>query len=337
MLFSMGTNNLVCLTHFIAPSWKMQTKMKNFRRLLLLGSEQKEFRMTKNESVIRYLDLASMPENLPYDTSHIMKELNITNDDISAYRYEVESELSLKPVEKRNIVVKQVIKPLLKTFGFSSGGLDWRREIDDSYLIIHMMNSQFNSIATGVSFRFHISASKKDTIKNHVSNQWAYNQGCDLNQFSFLPYCGMFSQYYSGSMYCIDGYKNYLASNSPIEDICRQLGEDFGKYILPELCEIKTYEDFLDLRVQKLKRYDEKEIRLLQYFYAVQSSAMEMSGKARDNLISLREKLELNVEDIAAHIKWLDVIRNNFPFTKVDAKELAIGAAKEGSRGDFID
>lgn len=70
--------------------------------------------MTKDERVIRYLDLASMPDHIKFDTSHFMKELDISNDDIDSYRQKIESELSLKPTEKRDFVVKQVIKPLLK-------------------------------------------------------------------------------------------------------------------------------------------------------------------------------------------------------------------------------
>lgn len=284
--------------------------------------------MTKDERVIRYLDLASMPDNIKFDTSHFMKELDISNDDIDSYRQKIESELSLKPTEKRDFVVKQVIKPLLKKYGFTTSGLDWHRAIDDSYIIIHMMNSQFNSIATGTSFRFHISVSKKGEIRDKLSKQWMYNQSCDLKQFDFLPYCGMLSPYYFGDMYQIDGYKNYLPSDTPVEDICAQIEEDFGKYILPKLCELRSYEDFLDLRTQKLKRYHEKEIQLLQYYYAAQSCALELSGNAYQRLVSIRKELQLSREDIASHLEWLDICRENSAFTKVDAKEIAIEAAK---------
>lgn len=66
----------------------------------------------------------------------------------------------MKPTEKRDAVVKQIIKPLLKKNGFTISGLNWHREVSDSYIIIHMFNSQFNSIVTGARFRFHISMSK---------------------------------------------------------------------------------------------------------------------------------------------------------------------------------
>ena len=206
--------------------------------------------MTKEERVIHYLDLASMPEYLPYNTSRLMQELDISHDDINNLRQKMESELSLKPTEKRDILVKKVIKPLLKKYGFSTAGRDWRRDIGDTYIIIHMMSSQFNGSVNGVSFRFHISASPKDAIRDKLSDQWIYNQNCQLMQFDFLPYCGMLSPYYRGDSYRIDGYKNYLPTDMPIADICKQIDEDFDKYILPELCAIGSYEEFLELRAK---------------------------------------------------------------------------------------
>ena len=288
--------------------------------------------MTKEERVIHYYDLASMPEYLPYDTSSIMKKLDISPADVENYRQKLESELSMKPTEKRDVVIKQVIKPLLKKCGFSTAGLDWHRETDDSFIIIHMMNSQFNSIVTGANFRFHISAVKKDEIRNKISKQWIYNQECELNQFSFLPYCGTLSPYYSTVWYKIDGYKNYLPTDTPVEDICGQIGEDFEKYILPELCVVKSREDFLELRTQKLNRYKEKDVRLLLFYHAVQGCASELSGRAYDRVVELRKELELNAEDIASHLEWLDICRENSEFTKLDAKEIALRASRDEKR-----
>lgn len=286
--------------------------------------------MTIEERVIRYFDLASMPENLPYDTGRFKRELDITDDDINNYREKRENELSLRPVEKRNIVVKQVIKPLLKKHGFSTTGTDWYRETDNSYIIIHMQNSQFNSTATGACFCFHISASPKDEIEEKLSNQWMYNQAYELKQFAFLPYCGMLSTYYAGDWYQIDGYKDYLPTDVPVEDICRQIGEDFEVYILPELSAVKSFEDFLNLRMQKLKRYEEKEIRLLKYYYTAQQNALVYKSDVYSSLAKRRKELKLSSDDIASHIGWLDICRKNSPFTKVDAKELVIKALKVG-------
>ena len=282
--------------------------------------------MTTEERVIRYFDLASTPEWMPYDTSDLREELGITEDDIGEYRQKLENALSLKPAEKRDMVVKQVIKPALKKRGFSTSGLDWQREIEDAYIIIHMQNSQFNNIVDGARFRFHISASKKEEIREKPSNQWMYNQGHDLKQFDFLPYCGMLSPYYAGDMYKIDGYQNYLPTDTPVEDICRQIREDFETYILPPLCAAEAYADFEKLRAGRLERYQEKEIRLLQYCHAAQAAATETSGIGYISLMRLGKELKLDAGDIESHLEWLAVCREHSRFTKIDAAEIAIRA-----------
>ena len=96
--------------------------------------------MTKEERVVKYLEIAA--KYCQYDTSHFQEKLGVKR----------EKELSLKPVEKRNEVVKKVIKPLLKKHGFSVSVIDWRRSLEDgSYLMIHMLNSRFNG--TSLLFR----------------------------------------------------------------------------------------------------------------------------------------------------------------------------------------
>lgn len=278
--------------------------------------------MEKEKRALQYLKLASTPEHLPFDTSGIMRDMGLTEEDILAFQKKKESECSLKPVEKRNILVKQVIKPLLKEHGFTTAGLDWHREAGDSFLIIHMLNSQFNSMLTGACFRFHISASRKNERKESLSRQWIYNQGCECNQFDFLPYCGMLSPYFSWGMYKIDGYKNFLPSDTPVEQICRQIGEDFGQYILPALSTVGSFDDFLALRAQMLKRREDQAVRLLRYYYAAQS------GKNREALSSLQKELGLSSQDIVSHIDWLDRCRENSSFTKVDVKEFVLKAVK---------
>ncbi len=286
--------------------------------------------MTLEERVKRYFELASLPQNLPYDKSHLLRELNITEDDTFNYQKKLEDEVSMKPTEKRDILIKQVIKPLLKKYGFSTGGLDWRRETDDAYIFIHLQNLHYSDISTGARFCFHISASKKDEIREKLSNQWMYNQFTnELKSFNFLPYCGLLSPYYSADWYQIDGYKNYLPTDTPIEDICSQIGEYFDKYILPELSAVQSYEDFLNLCTQMLKRYEEKEIRLIKFYQAAQASTTSYGESVFPNLVNCRKEFGLNIDDITSHLEWLDICREQHYFTKCDAKELAIKAAKE--------
>lgn len=286
--------------------------------------------MTKDEKVAYYLDLASRPENLSYDTSDWMEELGITEDDISDYRQKLTDAMSMKSVEKRNLVVKQVIKPLLKKFGFSTAGQKWHRETDDVRLTIELQNSQFNGMPTGIRFRFFIRAVRKDGSAGQPADR-KEPASCELNQFDFLPHRGMLSPLCCADWYQFDGYQDYLPSDVPVEDICRQIEEDFGSYILPELSAVKTYEDFLELYDRAQGRREEKEVRLLQFYDAAQSmaSVVSMNPIQYTLLVNLRKNLGLNAEDVASHLEWLDVCRKRSSFTKVDARELAVRASKE--------
>lgn len=294
---------------------------------LQMLSMQDEY-MTKEERVVKYLELAAKYSR--YDTSHFQEELGVSDDDVREIQEKREKELSLKPVEKRNEVVKKVIKPLLKKHGFSVSGIDWRRSLeDDSYLMIHMLNSRFNGTAAGASFRFHISASKKEEIRGRLSNQWIYNQGQDLLHVDFLPYMGMLSPYCSGGEYKIDGYKNYLPVDTPLEEIFSQIEEDFGTYILPELDKVHCYDDFSKLWEEKRKRQDEKEIRILRYYHMAQWCARELTGRGLQELTEYRKKQGLNKEEILEHMDWLDVCAKNSDFPALDAREFALKAAED--------
>ena len=283
--------------------------------------------MTKEDRVVRYLERAA--KELLYDTGYYKEELGISDEDIREIQKKREAEISLKPTEKRNLVVKQSIKPLLKSYGYSVSGVDWRRELEDAYLIIHMINSQFNSIVTGANFRFHISAAKKEEIKGKLSDEWMYHQGEELNQFDFLPYCGMLSPYYSGGMYQIDGYKNFLPSDTPVEKICRQIEEDFGSCILPELAEVSCYHDFQLLRERKRKARGAKEIFLLRYYYMAQRWAADFTGQGMEHLKRAAEEMKLSREDILSHMEWLEICRENSDFPGFDAREFVRKSAEQ--------
>lgn len=254
--------------------------------------------------------------------------LEVTGDDMQELQGE-----KLSPIEKRNILVKQVIKPLFKKYGFSAKGSNWYREIEDAYIIVHLMNSQFNDARLGVRFRFHISASKKDEIRDTLSNQLIHNSfHNELSQFAFLPYGGMMSPFYAGDMYRIDGY----GKDTPVEGICKRIGEDFEQYILPELCAIQSYEDFMEMRGRKKKRYEEKEIKVFQYYYAVQTAGVtrwcgDPSRPFRE-MMDLRKKLGLSAEDILSHLEWLDICRENSYYPDFDARGLVEELARQASK-----
>lgn len=253
------------------------------------------------------------------DVFAFLEVLDLTEQDTRAYQKQKEQEVSMKPSHKRDLVVREVVKPLLKSEGFKTSRQDWWKELDDCWLMIHMTNSQFNDFAMGTSFRFQMSASKKEEIQGEIANQWIYNQFDSLTQFDFLPYCGLLSPYYSSDMYKIDGYKNYLPSDEPIENILAQIGEDFADYILPDLAKINTFKDWERLRKEKRMLREHKDIRLLSYYHLACMLDWNFAG-THSNMIKYQKEFELTADDIKAHFNWLEAIEKNSAFPNLSHK-----------------
>lgn len=45
-----------------------------------------------------------------------------------------EKKISMKPNEKRDMVVKEILKPMFKNAGFKCKGMNWWKELEDGYL-----------------------------------------------------------------------------------------------------------------------------------------------------------------------------------------------------------
>ena len=66
--------------------------------------------MTKDEIIREYYDYITRPEELRYSHDRYMAEHGITEEDTEAYRNKLIANLSYTPFEKRDIVVKELIK-----------------------------------------------------------------------------------------------------------------------------------------------------------------------------------------------------------------------------------
>lgn len=240
--------------------------------------------------------------------------LDITEEEGCEYQARKEKEVSMKPVKKRDLVVREVVKPLLKSAGFKNRRQDWFKELEDSWMLIHMQNSQWNSSLTGACFGFYISVTKKSDIRTEMTEQWIYNQGKDLSQFDFLPYGGMLSHNCSGNMYKIDGYRNYLPTDEPIENILTQIRQDFKEYVVPALMDVHNIEEWKLLYQTKKKRYEQKENNILNFF----KMAIMMQSVAEWS--HWQEECGLTQEDILVHLDWVDRMEQYSAFPDGDMR-----------------
>lgn len=224
----------------------------------------------------------------------------------------------MRAVEKRDLLVKEVLKPLLKEAGFKTKKLNWWKELEDGYLFMTMKNSIFNSQETGCDFCFQFSASYKGDIRDKIENQWIYNQSDCIEERAFLPHMGYLSPNRDGLGYRIDGYRNYQPVDVPVEEIIMQIKMDFEKYIMPYIMKIQRVSDFAVLKGTLQKSHATKENRLLRYY-----SVMQMLCCDEGNLqhaLQVHKECSLTTEDIRSHYDWLGIIRNNSMFPDNDAE-----------------
>ena len=294
-----------------------------------IGSE-KEHGMTKDEIIREYYDYISIPEEIRYSHDRYMAEHGITEEDTEAYRNKLIANLSYTPFEKRDIVVKELIKPLLKEHGFKTGGNTWCRKITDSLkVVIHMEGYRFSFAASGAIFQLIISLfeSKEKLKPQHGIGELS------IDSRYFLPYYGMKSPLYNVLGYRIDGYRDYLPIDIPIDEVKEYFRTDLEKYILPELLKIESREDYEKMYAKygSEKRWSDLDIRIAWFIQRVRSTftSYRADGKDYEDLVNYKKELKLTGKEILDNLDLADAMRCNQDFTKFDAKPLLIKLANE--------
>ncbi|WP_349947494.1 DUF4304 domain-containing protein [Lacrimispora sp. BS-2] len=277
------------------------------------SNELKALREQSQDMRLEYYFKAAAQPNGP-SAEKLREMLDITEEDGREYQIRKEKEVNMKPVKKRDCVVREVVKPLLKASGFKTRRQDWWKELEDSWLLIHMQYSQWNSSLTGACFGFYISVTAKADIRTEIAEQWIYNRVEDLNQFDFLPHWGLLSPYCSGDMYKIDGYQNYLPTDEPVKNILAQIRGDFEDYVIPALLDVHNIDEWKLLYQRKKNRYAQKENYILRFFSIaiLMQSAVEWPR--------WQEKYGLTQEDILAHLDWLAIMEQHSAFPDGDMR-----------------
>ncbi len=245
------------------------------------------------------------------------ESLGLTEEDVRNYQLRKETEISMKPNEKRDMVVKEILKPMFKNAGFKCKGMNWWKELEDGYLFIYMKNSRFNSVATGCKFSFQFSASRFDEIRDKIETQYIYNQMKCIEENVFLPHCGYLSAIHDGLDYTIDGYQSYLPKDIPVLIIMNRIRDDFDKYIMPEIEEIKTVSEFEALMEEKKKVLETKEAKLLCFY-----SHCLMSCSIDSNMpltLDMLKRIQLSEEEIREHYDWLKIMTAKFYLPHLNA------------------
>ena len=280
--------------------------------------------LSQEQRLEKFFEILKLPDgHIPY-MDRLYEMLHITAADILRYQKQKEKEVSLTPAQKRDVVIKEVVKPLMKAAGFKWMKGTWYKELNGGILFVHLRNDRFNSFATGANFWFEISASRCDEIRDNLENQWIYNQDSQLLENDFLPFWGFLIPYHHAHGYQIDGYQNYLPRNQPIEEIMARISDDFKRYIIPAISTVDSMEAWYILYEEKMRRREEKEFRLLSY-YAGASLCIPVKNNFGSMALQ-QSMLNLTDEDICSHFEWLDLIMVKSTSPQEDLKQFILEA-----------
>lgn len=111
----------------------------------------------------------------------------------------------MTPKEKKDVILKEVIKPGLKNAGYQSAGQTYCSVRRECCLAVRIQSSRFNSAETGFVFWLNIAVFPKDVPKDTLK------AGCfgEIKENVLLPDGGVLHPYRSSLGYQIDGYKDY--------------------------------------------------------------------------------------------------------------------------------
>lgn len=224
--------------------------------------------------------------------------------------------------EKKDMVIKEVIKPGLKNAGYQSAGQTYYSMSKDFCLAVRIQSSRFNSVATGCAFWLNIAAFPKEVQKETLK------EGCfgEIREAVLLPDCGFLHPYRSSMGYQIDGYRDYKPQDMDVEEIKKRISEDLSQYILPKLQEIETFSDWERHKEKWEAESDSKRVRLLRYFYGAQMQYLDHDARSAKVLSESRTAIGVSAEEIRESHFLYEQIKGFSSFPNEDKWEFIMAA-----------
>jgi len=208
--------------------------------------------------------------------------------------------------EKKDIVLREVVKPELKRAGYRTKGNNYISMQNGCCIAICISSSRFNSNSMGFAFGFDIFFLQGDYSEERLKN-WNDSSRDAIREFLLLPDCGFLHPYHKPLGYTIDGYKDYKPQDMDVEDIKNRIGDDLRRYILPELAEIKCYEDWERRRQEWDERANSKRVCLLRFFNHAHNYNQIQSNAP--HLLDIRQKNRITAQEIKENYPLYQQIR----------------------------
>jgi hypothetical protein len=226
--------------------------------------------------------------------------------------------------EKKDIILREVIKPELKNAGYRAKERNYQSVRDDCWVMLRIYSGRFNSDALGFTFGLSISALKGEWTKENLWHCWFYDS---IHEKLLLPDCGFLHPYHKALGYEIDGYKYYQPQDMDLEDIKNRITDDLRQYILPPLAEINCYEDWERKSAEWKERVYTKRVRLLSFFSIEQDSATFSS--MRKGTPTLMNTFDVSAQDIKENYPLYQQIKAFSKWSEDDKWEWILASLPE--------
>lgn len=233
--------------------------------------------------------------------------------------------------EKKNLVLKEIVKPLLKKAGYRSLGNVYYSQRGDCCLALCLKGSHWNSVAAGYSFWFEIAAFEGEVNEDIKKGYWLPQ----MKEYALLPDLGYLHPYRQAFSYQIDGYKNYQPQDMDLEEIKSRIQDDMERYIIPELAQVENFSDWDHKQKEWSQRGSSEKVRLLRYFTMTHTLAAT-SGNL-PHFFNARRQFNLSIETILKNEAMYHQIQQaspwpekddwNFIISVLDAEETALTQA----------
>ena len=212
--------------------------------------------------------------------------------------------MELTEKEKKNKLIKEVVKPLFKSAGYKLRGNTIYSEREDCYLVIYIQSSYFNMAGLGYSFWFNIFVmNKKTTTLEEVKK--SHGVGLYTSERLFLPDNGYLHPYHS-AYYTIGRNRNYKPVVTDYDDAAKRIQYDIETYILPRLADVQTMNEWKELKRELYKEQSTKRVKLITFFYNAVSSACSTSNLAKSRM--LFKESGLSKDDVLENMDLLQEV-----------------------------
>lgn len=233
--------------------------------------------------------------------------------------------------EKKAAVLREVVKPELKTAGFRLKNGFYHSPRGDCNLGIVLSSSQWNDVVNGFSFWFDIKV-----YRGELEQRWSYFDGNPgITESVLLPDCGYLHPFHSGvNGWKIDGYKNYAPQDMDVEEVKSRIRDDLRLHIFPQLAGVTCRDDWPRLRAEWFARLEVPRVLLLRYYSLAQMHAPTYSQIIP--MIRLRRQFGLSADEIRANRPLYDQIRAWSALPASDHWPLILAALQAEERGDDL-